>query len=191
MNRQFLGLVSLVLFAIPAGAQQQSSEPQLLNHQQSVDAKKSGLVEPLAEMSILSKDMPIQRLGDIKKIFISPLGTADGSELIRQKVISKLVKSTIITVVESPDDADAILSGAAEVRHQMYLYGSGSGLNGGTRTSASLVVHLTGKGKQIFWSDDIRSRILMPLNSSSNVADKLVKNLVEAIEADRNRIAQK
>ena len=57
----------------------------------------------------------IERLQDVKTIFVGSFGDGPGGELIRSKVVSYLVKSKRIDVVESPDSADAVLTGAGEL----------------------------------------------------------------------------
>ncbi len=129
----------------------------------------------------------VEKLSDIKKIFIAPLGTGEGAELIRQKIITQLMKSNPLVVVESPDQADATLNGVAELNGHLVLYRG----CGRTRYSPELLVRLIGRNKQMLWTDDvIISKFFASGNASkvsSDVADKLVKNLTEAIELDNSK----
>lgn len=136
-------------------------------------------------LSAFADDAP-QRLSDVRKIFVASFGSAEGADLIREKVIVRLVKYGKITVVESPEDADASLAGVAE-RSTGVRYNANSGLNGsnatgGTTYNASLVVRLVGKSKQILWADEATPRLWGSSSVSSNVADKIVKDLIKAIE---------
>jgi hypothetical protein len=142
---------------------------------------------------------PGQKLTDIRRIFVAPLGTAEGSELIRQKAINRLIKSGIVTVVDSAEDADAVLTGTTEINHR-HNFGGSIGLYGGfvsgrTRYSAESVVRLVGKNKQVLWADEATSRWFFASHTvrgaSSNVADKMVKSLIEAIAPDKTQIASK
>src|SRR5438128_10358886 len=63
---------------------------------------------------VASADDAVQRLGDIKKIYVASLGTADGADVIREKIIARLVQSGKVAVVESSEEADATLAGIAE-----------------------------------------------------------------------------
>jgi hypothetical protein len=129
-----------------------------------------------------------QKISDVKTVFVAPLGTGEGAELIRQKVINRLVKSGVVQVVESEDDADAVLKGEAEVNKRHYFTMNGGYAQGGTKVSALGVVRLVGNKKQILWVDETRSK--NPFRSvSSSVADKIANRLVEAIVAGKEKIA--
>ena len=136
-------------------------------------------------LSAFAEDSP-QRLSDVKKIFVGSFGNAEGADLIREKIIVRLVKSGKLTIVESPEDADASLTGVAEtskgVRYSASSGPYGGTAAGGTTYNASLVVRLVGKSRQILWGDEATPRFLGSRSVSSNVADKMVKELIKAIE---------
>ncbi len=126
---------------------------------------------------------PVQKLADVKKIFVATLGDQRGAELIRQKIINGLTNSGHITVVESADDADATFNGVARL-HRYGLYDD-------LVTSGEAVVRLVGKNKQILWTDE-DNRSKFPGYGSANkmstkIADKLVQDLTKAIELDNNK----
>ena len=133
------------------------------------------------------------RLALIKKVFVAPLGTAEGSELIRQKVINRLVKDGTLSVVTKVADADAVLTGEAEVSHRHYFFMNGGFASSCTKYSAEGVVRLVGEDDRVLWLDELGTRRFFRPHSSkgasSNIADKLVKRLTEAIAADRNQLA--
>jgi hypothetical protein len=128
-------------------------------------------------------DKSVQKLGDIKKIFVSPLGTGRGAELIRQKIINQLTESGHIVVVDSVDEADATFNGIARL-HRYGLYDD-------LVTSGNAVVRLTGKDKQILWTDDANINKFPGYGSANRtsfkIADKLVKDLINAIELGKNK----
>ena len=66
-------------------------------------------------------DQPVQKLADIKKIFVATLGDGRGAELIRQRIINKLTESGHIVVVESAAEADATFNGFARL-HRYSFY---------------------------------------------------------------------
>lgn len=123
--------------------------------------------------------LAVERLSDIKKIFVAPLGTVMGAELIRQKLINCLINAGAITIVDSPDEADAILNGAAEL-HPSYTTAC---------YSAELVVRLTGMHKRLLWTDEATFvGRLIPAGASkasSNVVDQVIKDLTAAIEMNK------
>jgi hypothetical protein len=140
----------------------------------------------------------VQKITDVKTIYVAPLGTVEGSELVRQKIINRLLKSGIVTVTEDAEHADATLTGTSEVNHRHSLSGSlnvsGGFVRGRTRYSAESVIRLVGRNKTVLWSDEVStSKWLFASRSvkgaSSNVADKLVKRLVEAIVPPAKQVA--
>ena len=129
-------------------------------------------------------------LSEVKKIFVDSFGAAEGAELIKEKLINRLVKSGRVTVVDNRVAADAVLSGIGEVNKGV-RYSSNSGqyggaASGGTSYDATLVVRLLGKDKQILWVDEAKPGF-MPGSVSSSVADKVSKNLLKAIEKASNQ----
>ena len=173
MNSVKLLLVISMLLALPAGAQQPIS---------TVTTDSSTITQAGA----VSLDAPPQKLGDVNRICVASFGSGEGADLIRQKVINRFLKSGAVTVVDSPAEADATLSGAAEL----------DPLRRGARYMAEGVVNLVGKDKRILWSEDVASRrFLFPAHSASGastaVADKMVKLITDAIAADKNQVTGK
>src|SRR5712692_8575369 len=68
----------------------------------------------------------IERLREIQTIYVDKLGDSDGSKLIREKIINRLVGSKRVTVVNEPAQADVILTGAAEA-HESFKVVEGTG----------------------------------------------------------------
>jgi hypothetical protein len=129
------------------------------------------------------------RLGDIKKIYIAPLGNDSASELIRQKLINRLIKDGTLSVVETSETADAVLTGAAEVDHKHYFVVGGGFVSSGSRYAADGAFRLVDKNNRVLWLDEMRTRKFFSPRSargaSTNLADKIVSRLKFAIEADR------
>jgi len=128
-----------------------------------------------------------KRLQDVKTIFVGSFGDGPGGELIRSKVVSYLVKSKRIDVVESVDSADAILTGAGELSKSEYYSANANSTNanasGGTRYHATAGVRLINKEKKILWADEA-SNGMFYRSASSSVADKIVKALFKAIDKE-------
>ncbi len=150
------------------------------------------LSTPVVTVTVLP-DNPVQKLAAVKKIFIAPFGTGEGVEVIRDKVINRLLKSDLV-VVDSADEADAVLSGSAQTNSRFRIYVSGGYGGANTRYSVELVVRLTGKKHEILWTNEVKSDWLHHHSSAgatSNVADKLVADLCKAIAKDQVSIATK
>lgn len=124
-------------------------------------------------------------LRSVQKIYVDSFGNAEGAGLIREKLINRLVQSGKVTVVESPEQADAILVGVGEVtrgvRYTSTQTESGGSASGGTKYDATLVVRLISREKAILWVDEAKPG-LMARSVSSSVADKIVKNLLKSID---------
>lgn len=57
----------------------------------------------LAACGPLLAQQAVQRLEDVRKIYIDSFGTGNGADLIRSKLISRLVKAGRFDVVQSAD----------------------------------------------------------------------------------------
>src|SRR5262245_43913387 len=61
----------------------------------------------------LAAGQNIPTLKNVKKIYVAELGKQPESDMIREKIRLRLMKSGRFTVVDRPEDADATLTGAA------------------------------------------------------------------------------
>lgn len=170
----------------------------LLSVLTSIAAPGFVLAEPLGAQVSTQAVTASVRLADVHSIYVAPLGAGEETELVRQKVINRLLKSGIVSVSEIPEEADAILVGASTVSSKHCFdasfskgFGSASGY---TRYAANSVVRLVNHKKQILWAGEASSRRIFyggrSVNSAtSNVADKTVNSLTKAIEAARLQLA--
>lgn len=122
------------------------------------------------------------RLRDVKTVFVGSFGTGEGADLIRAKVLAALVKSGRLDVVESPERADAILTGSGEVtKDARYTQGQGE-----TKDTATAAVRLVGRADQkILWADEASTGLFVFGSATSSAANGIVKKLLAAIEKDR------
>ena len=138
----------------------------------------------------LSAQSGVQRLQDIKRVYVGFFGDGDGADLVRNKIIGHLVKSKRIEVVENEDQADAILTGAAQVTKSKYYSATATttsaSANGGTKYHATAGVRLLSQDSRILWADDT-SNGLLARSASSSLADKISKKLLKAIDEDGKR----
>lgn len=58
-------------------------------------------------------------LSEVKNIFVSELGRTDDADIVREKIKLRLTKSGYFTVVNRPEDADAILTGTVVISQQI------------------------------------------------------------------------
>jgi tetratricopeptide (TPR) repeat protein len=118
-----------------------------------------------------------QRLQDVRRIYVGSFGAEEGAEVIRTKVITRLVKTGRFEVVQSADQADAILTGASYVSRTERYSANGSG---GTHYHATAGVQLINKNQNILWADDTSSGGFSR-SASSSLADRIVNDLLKAI----------
>ncbi len=137
-----------------------------------------------ASLGLLCAQDAVQRLQDVKKVYVGSFGDGPGSELIRSKLISRLAKSNRVEVVEVPDQADAVLTGVGELSTTAYYNANSTDTNatasGGTRYHATAGVRLVNKQQKILWADEASNGLFFR-SASSSLADKIVKNLLRAM----------
>jgi hypothetical protein len=127
------------------------------------------------------------RLQDVRRIYVDSFGTGDGADVIRSKIITRLVKAGRFDVVQSADQADAVLTGASQVSKTAHYSANANGqyanASGGTRYHATAGVQLVSKDQKILWADDT-SNGAFSRSASSSLADRIVKDLVKAISKE-------
>src|SRR6266446_5431825 len=106
----------------------------------------------LAGTMLLGAQTSVQRLQDVKTIYVLPMDAhnAEMANLITAKLISHLAKCRSISIVESEDNADAILTGSGLVRSTSNAYG-----HPGFHVSGAM--RLDNKDGVVLWADDVSS----------------------------------
>ncbi len=144
----------------------------------------------LAELCLLASGFglveaqSVQRLQDVHKIYVDSFGTSEGADVVRSKIISRLVKSGRFEVVQSRERADAVLAGASQITKTSHYSASSSGsASGGTRYHATAGVQIIGKDDKILWADD-NSSGAFSRSASSSLADRIVKDILKEISKE-------
>lgn len=122
----------------------------------------------------------ITDLASVKTIYVGDFGHGPGSELIRSKIISGLVKSHRVAVVETENGADAILTGVGELSKTEHFSIDNASGSGGSRYHATAGVRLLNQEQKILWADEA-SNGWFYRSASSSVAEKIVKALLKAL----------
>jgi hypothetical protein len=139
-----------------------------------------------------------QSLSSIHKIYVASLGTNDGAEAIRQSLISRLVQSRKVTVVNTAEESDAVLTGMGGQKEN-HCYRSGAvwgtwngsaNASGGSAWSASAIAQLRDHSGNILWSGEgatgmFRGAFFKVEPQTSKAAGKLVNQLLKALEKAR------
>jgi hypothetical protein len=112
----------------------------------------------------------------IKKIYIANLGNEEGAGLVREKLRLRLAKTARFSVVEVPEEADAILTGVAGVERS--YYGSGGDLQ--THYAGIGILRLVdGKTKDTIWTFEYKRSRGRPTSVSTKVADQTIDKLLK------------
>jgi hypothetical protein len=123
----------------------------------------------------------VERLRDVKSIHVASLGTAPGASLIREKIVRKLTAARVFSLVDSPQDADAVLTGVGEIVTVPGLSPPGAPADSSSR--AALTLRLVSKQKRVLWTAEIYPRFLAR-SASSSLADRVARDLLRALQKD-------
>lgn len=123
----------------------------------------------------------------INKIYIGDLGRQENADLVREKIRVRLMKSNRFTVVDSADEADAVLTGVAGVSESVAgtvqtnpATGQISGSAGTVYQGAGVLRLIDAKAKRTIWIYEYKPGFARPGSSvSSRVAEKTVKQLLK------------
>jgi TolB-like protein len=137
----------------------------------------------------------LNRLASVKSIYIEDLGKEkdadliEGSGIVREEIRTRLAQSGRFSVVQSPQEADAILEGLAGFEKWYHGMEGFYGLEGDLDTHYLGVGHfrlLDSRSKQIIWTHEYQ-RGLFKLHQTvtSRVAEQTVDKLLrDATRAD-------
>ena len=142
------------------------------------------------------QDLP--RLASVKSIYIEDLGNEpdadliEGSSIVRDEIKEGLARSGRFSVVQSPQEADAVLSGLAGFEKWYHGMEGFYGLEGDLDTHFLGVGHfrlVESKTKQTIWTHEYERGFLKPTQSiTSRVAEQMVDKLLhDTARADSPR----
>ncbi len=110
-------------------------------------------------------------LAAVHSIYLGDFGIGDGSDLVREKVRARLIASSRFSVAESPDKADAILTGSAGVDK--------STTRGTTDYSGTGLLRLVdAKTQKTIWGHEYRRGFMFGGSVSTRVANQMVDQLL-------------
>ena len=132
------------------------------------------------------QDLP--RLAAVKSIYIEDLGKEkeadliEGSGLVRDEISTELARSGRFSIVQSPQEADAVLAGLAGFEKWYHGMEGFYGLEGDLDTHYLGVGHfrlMESKTKQTIWTHEYERGFLKPTQSiTSRVAEQVVNKLI-------------
>ena len=128
------------------------------------------------------------KLLNVRRIYIGDLGREEGSDLVREKIRVRLMKSGRFAVVEKPEAADTVLTGVAGVERRYTssvntdssgnVYGSG----GTSYSGIGLLRLVDPKSEETIWVFEYKRGFSLG-SASSRVANKFVENLLKDAKA--------
>jgi hypothetical protein len=134
---------------------------------------------------LLSAQPAVRRVQEVKTVFVAPLDgdNAAVANLVTAKLITYIAKMHGVSVVESEDKADAILTGSGLVQNITNIYGRSF-----YRVQAAM--RLDNKDGVVLWADDITSNRFAQ-SASSSFAENVAKKLVQAIVGESDKAERK
>lgn len=111
-------------------------------------------------------------LAGIQSIYFGDFGGGEGADLVREKLRVRLLNSGRFDVVESPDRADAILTGSVGVEKN---------LNEGTTyyRGAGLLRLIDTKTQKTIWAHEYRGGVTIWGSTSTRVANQMADQLLQ------------
>jgi len=123
-----------------------------------------------------------QSLSQVQKIYVEPLGHGSLGNEFRDRVIDRLRKDGHLAIVDASEQADAIVSGSAEIWPTGYASNSPRTHSAARQTiyGGYLSARLTGKNNQVLWSYLVTPRQFAWGGIVHDLADNLTAKLLEA-----------
>lgn len=123
-----------------------------------------------------------QSLSQVKKIYVEALGHGTLGDEFRDRVIDRLRKDGHLAIVDAARQADAVISGSAEIWPSGYASNSPHTLSAGRQTiySGYLSARVTGKNNEVLWSYLVTPRKFAWGGIVHDLADNLAAKLLEA-----------
>jgi hypothetical protein len=132
---------------------------------------------------LLPAQTAAERLKDVKAIYVAPLTGQDQSvaDMLHAKLISYLAKIPALSIVESQDDADAVLLlGSYQIQNTSDQYGR-------PHYRAQGAARLTKKdGGVVLWAEDLSSSPLAR-SATSSLAENLAKKLGRVLAESKKK----
>jgi phosphate ABC transporter phosphate-binding protein len=124
-----------------------------------------------------------ETLSNVKKVYVGSLGNAKGADAIRHRIADRLRASHKVEVVSTQDEADATVTGSGQVWVTGHISASAraSGASSQGVYDGFLSVDIIGKGGSTLWSYLVTPSSFPLKGITSDLADQLVKKLLEAL----------
>jgi phosphate transport system substrate-binding protein len=123
-------------------------------------------------------------LSQTRTLYVAPFEGGNDGALLRQALIKRLRKSGKYLIVESPNDADAIVEGHGEiwVKGHLTTNSRSPGVNRQTVFAGYLSVEVVSKGREPLWSYLVTPSKFVWGSIVDDLANNLFKEMLVAIE---------
>ena len=141
--------------------------------------------------SVTARAQSARALSEVNKIYVEPLGQGKLGEEFRNRVLNQLRKKGHLVIVESARQADAVMSGTAEV----WLTGHSSLSPRSPSTTVHVVysgflsARIVGEDKHVLWSYLVTPSRFAWGGIVNDLADNLTAKLLEARKQGEEGIA--
>lgn len=135
---------------------------------------------PLAPMLLFAAMLCARnadRLEDVHRIYVDSFDQGDAADAMRSKILAELGKAHRFEVVETAEQADAVLTGASRIAK---LPRGNQHTARGVRYRATADVSLVAKDQTVLWRDDPSTGAASHFTLTSNLAERIVKDLLKA-----------
>jgi hypothetical protein len=127
----------------------------------------------------------------VRKVFVKSFGDDETAVVIRAKIVDRLMKTGKVTLVESVDEAEGVLSGIAVMTEALdyeAAHVTTSLAEDEWRMNRNPVVAaiLASPAGQVLWQGEAAPRLLGPSNQVSDVVGQITAGLVRAIEHSKS-----
>jgi hypothetical protein len=130
-------------------------------------------------------------LSTVKKVYVDSLGDKSGAKELRDALIGRLRKSHEIQVVDQANEADAVITGSAEVWVKGYYSTNPkpSKFNQIPIYGGFLSVELKGKGDETLWSYLVTPGKMEWNGIAQDLSGQLTKKLLETLKKSGEKAA--
>jgi phosphate transport system substrate-binding protein len=147
-------------------------------------AAAASLLSPVAAIAQVRN---ARTLSQVKKIYIEPLGQGKVGDEFRERVAARLRKDGRLDLVDAPAQADAVMSGTAEIWITGYVARNPRSPSTTEPVySGFLSARVTGKNNEIVWSYLVTPRKFAWGGIVHDLADNLAAKLLEARTENRD-----
>jgi phosphate ABC transporter phosphate-binding protein len=131
-----------------------------------------------------------ETLGQVKKVYVEPLGADDAASKVRERIIEQLRKSGRVEVVAAAKNADALIKGNESIWVTGYYSTSPRAPSNARQPilQGFLSVEVVGRDNETLWSYLATPSKFRSASLTQDLADQVVTRLVGALEQKSEKL---